>query len=239
MKKIIILLAGLLLASSLKSQIFYDEHFHKLLNETGASYYRLSDTINNEIIETTYWINDSIYEITHYTTSSYRLRHGKNYQYYKSGKLKYDIDFSNNKINGTLKGYFENGNIRRIDNYKNDSLIEGKCYTKDGLDTAYYVYLKNASYKGQNLEGFRRFVSSKLKYPRLAIENNIQGKVLIEFDVNSKGEIVDIFIVESPDDLLSQAAIKALNQSDLWEPCIGEGKKARQKFTMPLYFSLQ
>lgn len=238
MKNTILIITGILLTCNLKSQVFYDEHFHKVNNKIDASYYRQIDTTESEIIEKTYWINDSIYEITHYARLGDRIKQGKNYQYYKTGKLKYDIDFSDNKLNGVLRGYFENGNIRRIDYYKNDSLIKGNCYSLNGSDTTYYIYMKNANYKGQDLEGFRRFILTKLKYPPLAIENNIQGKVIVEFDVNSRGEVENIYVVESPDDLLSKEAIRAVNKSDIWEPCIFEGKKARQRFAIPIYFNL-
>ena len=109
--------------------------------------------------------------------------------------------------------------------------------SQGGFDTTYYVYSRHATYKGQNLEGFRRFVASKVKYPPLAVENWIQGRGVIEFSVNSRGEVVDLNVIESPDDMLSQAAIKAIKKSELWEPCVYEGKKAKQSFYIPIDFS--
>lgn len=180
--------------------------------------------------------SDSIYEITHYSKT--KEKNGKDYKYYSSGQLKYDIDYRNNKINGYLFGYFENGNKRRVDYYRNDTLIEGKCYTENGLDTVYYVFQKNATYKGKNVDYFRKFVSRKVKYPYEAILRGVEGRVIIQFGVNSKGEIVDIKILKSPDDLLSQSAIKAIKKSHRWEPAIQDGKKVKQIFVIPIDYSL-
>jgi TonB family protein len=222
----------------LKAQIYYNEHFQELKNKSGASYYKTIDSTENEIIEKTFYINDTINEIIHYSKSKDKMRQGKSLYYYENGKIKYDIDYSSNKLNGYLKGYFENGNKRRIDFYKNDTLIEGHCYTENGSDTAYYIYQKNASYKGQNLDAFRRFVARKVKYPTEAAMYGIQGRVIVEFCVNSKGEVVDINVVSSPNVLLSQAAIKTIKKSDLWEPGIQEGEKVKQKFVIPIDFKL-
>jgi len=230
----------LVITISIKSQTYYDGNFHKLKDRFGARYYTLIDTTQDEIIEKTYQINDTLFELVHYAKSENKVRQGKTFKYYNSGKLKYEIDYNNNRLNGYLYGYFENGSKKRVDYYKNDTLIEGKCFTENGSDTSYYIYEKNASYKGQNFEeGFRRFVMSKVKYPPYAFENEIQGKVLLEFCVNTKGEVIDIFVLESPSEVLSKAAIDAVSKSDLWEPAIFEGKKAKQKFTIPIIFSFK
>jgi len=238
MKKIILLLIVNILVNNLKSQIYFDENFHEIKNKIGANYYRIIDSTQNDLVEKTYYINDTIYGIIHYLKTNKNIRQGKTYEYYESGKLEYDIDYSDNRLNGFVKGYFENGNKRRIDYYKNDTLVEGKCFTDNGQDTSYYIFRKNASYKGQNIEGFRRFVARKVKYPTDAAYAGIQGRVIVEFSINTKGELVDIFVVNSPNDLLTQSAIKAIKKSDLWEPGIQEGKKAKQKFVIPIDFRL-
>jgi protein TonB len=237
--RISFLIIATLVEFNMNSQIYLDNHFHILKDKSIATYYRIIDSTENDIVEKTYFINDTIYQIIHYSTNGFRKQNGKHYEYYESGKLKYDIDYANNKLNGYVRGYFENGNKRRVDLYKNDTLIEGKCFTHEGFDTSHYIYSKTATYKGQNLEGFRRFVASKVKYPKIAIENKIQGRVVIEFSVNSKGEVGEINVIDSPDDSLSVAAKSAIVKSELWEPCIYEGKKAKQMFIIPIIFSFK
>ena len=239
MKGLFLFFIGIFSTCGLQSQVYFDAQFHKLNNKNGASFYKITDSTDNEIVVKTYFINDTINSISHFKNSKIRERQGKNYQYYQSGKLKYDIDYENGKLNGFLLGYFENGQKRRVDFYKNDSLIEGKCYTTNGLDTVYYIHEHSASYKGQNLEGFRRFVLSKLRYPAKAARKGIKGRVILEFCVNSKGYVVDIVVIKSPDDLLSQSAINALKESDIWTPGIQEGMNVKQKFTIPIDFKLE
>src|ERR1035437_4064625 len=80
-----------------------------------------------------------IYQDAHLeTVQDNSMKYDKCLQYYSNGQLKYEKNYFNNKLHGVFKGYFDNGNIRRVDYYKNESLLNGKCYTKNGVDTNYY-----------------------------------------------------------------------------------------------------
>jgi len=159
-------------------------------------------------------------------------------KWYKTGALYVESNYSKGKLDSELKVYYENGNLKRNDNYSNDSLLNSKCYTKTGQDTAYYIFQKCARFHNGDLNTFRRFVLEKLVYPELAAKRRIEGRVFVQFSINSKGDIVDIAILKSPNDLLSKAAIEAISQSDKWEPAIQDGEKVKQQFTVPINFTL-
>ncbi len=222
-----------------EAQIYLDNSRSKVERKEDATYYLVLDTVENIITEKRYLINDTLVEISHYAITSDKLKEGKNCRFYDSGKLQYDIDYSQGLLNGYVKGYFENGNLKRNDLYKNDTLIEGKCFTVDNRDTAYYIFERQASYFGRGLEGFRVFVTKTVRYPAQAHRNGIQGRVLIQFAVNSKGKVVDVKVIESPNSLLNNAAIDAVMASGTWEPAIQEGRKVKQQFVMPIIFLLE
>lgn len=60
---------------------------------------------------------------------------GKLKDFFDNGQIREDIDFKDGKWNGMYLTYWKNGKPKRIETYKNDTLIEGKCFTSDGNDT--------------------------------------------------------------------------------------------------------
>jgi TonB family protein len=219
-----------------KTQIYYDENFSELKGAKNAKYYKIVDSTENTFVEKTYTISDTLCQVMHLNNE--KKKDGKCLKYFTSGKLSYEIDYKNDRYNGRFIGYFENGNIRRNDYYINDTLIKGNCYTFSGLDTSYYVYERSARFRNGDINNFRRFVSEQVEYPTKAAEKGIQGKVIVQFSVNSKGRVVDVNVLKSPSNLLSRSAIDAILKSDTWEPGMQEGRAVKQQFVIPVVYSL-
>jgi protein TonB len=83
----------------------------------------------------------------------------------------------------------------------------------------------------------------RMKYPQIALENTIQGNVIIEFVVNEEGKIRRMKVLQSPDPVLSEAAIKVLEDANKikrgWKPGTLKGKAVKQKFVLPVSFKIQ
>jgi periplasmic protein TonB len=59
------------------------------------------------------------------------------------------------------------------------------------------------------------------------------------FSVNSKGKVVDVKVIQSPNYYLSKASVDVVLHTPDWEPAIQEGKKVKQRFVIPIVFQLQ
>ncbi|MDX5321665.1 MAG: TonB family protein [Bacteroidota bacterium] len=82
-------------------------------------------------------------------------------------------------------------------------------------------------------------VSNTLEYPPLARENNIQGRVVVSFTVDEKGEMVDVKIDKGIGWGCDEAALKAVkNLPNRWIPATSEGKPVRVRYNLPLRFVL-
>lgn len=231
---------------------------------TKAMYYsRCNPQEGGEYIEKIYYLNDSLYSVSFLSSLNPKIRNGKyieyhknggikldcdylngvkngkNYTNYKNGKLEYDEDYSVGKLNGYLKSYYESGVLRRVDSYSNGEFIDGKCFGSKGQDTTYFIYSKMALFKNGDLEKYRKYVMSKLIYPKEAVERGITGTVYVGFSVNSKGKVVDVEVLQSPNYYLSKAAVDIVINTPDWEPAIQEGKKVKQKFVIPIIFQIQ
>ena len=85
-----------------------------------------------------------------------------------------------------------------------------------------------------------KYLSEHIKYPVIAQENGIQGRVICQFVVNKDGSIVDVEVVRSGGDpSLDKEAIRVIKSMPKWKPGKQRGKPVRVKYTVPVSFKLQ
>ena len=83
------------------------------------------------------------------------------------------------------------------------------------------------------------WLTKNLKYPSVAQENGIQGRVMVSFVVNKDGSIVDPKIIRSVDPSLDKEAIRVVSAMPKWTPGRQRGKTVRVKYSLPVTFRLQ
>ena len=88
-------------------------------------------------------------------------------------------------------------------------------------------------------DALNRYLVRNIKYPLLAQENGIQGRVVCQFVVNSDGSIVDISVVRGVEESLDKEAIRVNQSMPKWTPGRQGGKSVRVKYTLPIRFKLQ
>ncbi len=85
----------------------------------------------------------------------------------------------------------------------------------------------------------RQFIASAIKYPVIAQENGIQGRVYVTFVVNTDGSIADAKIARGVDPSLDKEALRVVNTLPKWKPGMQRGKAVRVSYTVPINFVLQ
>ena len=95
------------------------------------------------------------------------------------------------------------------------------------------------SFQGKGLAGFHNWIFKYLRYPEIAAENGISGKVYVQFAVNSTGNVVDAVVVRGVDPALDREAIRVVMASPKWAPGKQRGKAVKVQFTFPINFVLQ
>ena len=83
------------------------------------------------------------------------------------------------------------------------------------------------------------FLSKNIKYPVVAEENGIQGRVIATFVVERDGSITDVKVVKSVDPSLDKEAVRVLKSMPKWIPGKQNGSAVRVKYTVPVTFRLQ
>jgi len=84
-----------------------------------------------------------------------------------------------------------------------------------------------------------RYLSKNIKYPPLAEENGIQGRVICSFVVERDGSVSDIRIKRSVDPSLDKEAMRVVSAMPKWIPGRQNGQMVRVKYTLPVTFRLQ
>ena len=84
-----------------------------------------------------------------------------------------------------------------------------------------------------------QWLASNIKYPVVAEENGVQGRVVCTFVVERDGSITDVKVVRGVDPSLDKEAVRVLKQMPSWIPGKQNGSAVRVKYTVPVTFKLQ
>ncbi len=95
-------------------------------------------------------------------------------------------------------------------------------------------------YDGGNVNKFRNYIQSTVKYPTDAIRDKVHGDVTVEFIVEADASLSNIKVTKSPDISLTDEVIRAINAAPLkWTPAMQRGEATRMKCYMTINFSLE
>lgn len=86
--------------------------------------------------------------------------------------------------------------------------------------------------------GMMKYIADNIKYPQICRENNISGKVFINFIVNEQGKVDKVKVVRGVDPYLDKEAIRVISSLPDWTPGRQRGKAVRVQFTIPISFAL-
>lgn len=87
--------------------------------------------------------------------------------------------------------------------------------------------------------GLMQYLSLAIKYPVVAEENGVQGRVFCTFVVEKDGSITDVKVLKSLDPALDKEAVRVLRAMPKWLPGKQNGSPVRVKYTVPVTFRLQ
>ena len=126
----------------------------------------------------------------------------------------------------------ENKNNYNFD-YDGDSWGEEES---DGEADIFQVVEDMPQFPGGSVQ---KWIAKNVKYPMIAQENNIQGKVFVQFVIEKDGSVSDVKVARSVDPSLDKEAIRVVKAMPKWKPGKQRGKPVRVSYTVPINFQLQ
>lgn len=109
---------------------------------------------------------------------------------------------------------------------------------EDDENYVFQVVEKQPEFPGGN-EALMKYLGQNIKYPTVAAQNGIQGRVVCRFTVKRDGSVGDVEVVRKGDHpSLDREAIRVIESMPKWKPGQQRGKAVNCKFTLPVVFKL-
>lgn len=83
------------------------------------------------------------------------------------------------------------------------------------------------------------YLAENVKYPLVAAENGVQGRVVVEFIVEKDGSLSDVKVKRGVDPSLDREAVRVVKSMPRWNPGKKDGQPVRVRFSVPVTFRLQ
>ncbi|MCO4291265.1 TonB family protein [Solitalea sp. MAHUQ-68] len=112
----------------------------------------------------------------------------------------------------------------------------GNEVVEDTQEIFYHVE-ENPEYPG-GMEQIGRFISKTLRYPPMARENGVQGRVTVTFVVEKDGSITDVQVLRGIGSGCDEEAARVVKAMPKWKPGKQNGKPVRVHFSLPIMFRL-
>ncbi len=241
--------------------IFYDRYWQVTSIKDSVHFYRIATKMENGYKVEDYYVSNKIQMIGYFTSLDDNIRHGdfkyffKNGNvaiegkfennkeegiwkfYYEEGKTWYQASYSNGLRQGELKSYYRSGELKRKAKFKNDTLVNDKCFDSKINNADYEPILEKPRFIGGE-SALMQFLSDNIIYPKKAQRENIQGKVFVRFLITKTGKIDSIVVLSKPQPLLDEEALYVLNKMPLWIPGKSDCEKKGIYFSLPIVFKL-
>ena len=107
----------------------------------------------------------------------------------------------------------------------------------ENSDVVFTVVENEAEFPG-GVEAMNRFMAENIKYPTLAKQKNIEGKVIISFIVEKNGTLSDIRTIKDIGVGCGDEGVRIVKLMPKWKPAKQKGQPVRQQFLLPISFVL-
>jgi periplasmic protein TonB len=166
--------------------------------------------------------------------------HGPNSWYDAKGYIDSLGHYTNGIRNGDWYYYDDTGSVTHLKRYVDGQLVFEKDYTKlpPRKDEPLKEGEAESMFKG-GIPGWQRYLNKNLRYPKEAIDREIQGDVRVRFIVDVDGTVYDPWIEKSVELSLDDESMRLIIVSPKWQPGMQAGKKVKTYKLQPFFYRLQ
>ena len=106
-------------------------------------------------------------------------------------------------------------------------------------EVPFAIVEQKPTFQGGDANTFTKWVFSKIVYPEIAKENGVQGRVTLQFTIETDGSVKNVKVLRGVDSSLDKEAIRVVSSSPKWKPGMQRNKPVRVKYTFPVVFQLR
>ena len=108
---------------------------------------------------------------------------------------------------------------------------------EEEVEEIFTIVEQQADYPG-GIAKFYKFVGKKMKYPSTARRMNVQGKVYVQFVVDTDGSITDVKAMKGIGSGCDEEAVRVVKSSPKWNPGKQRGRAVKVRRIIPIVFKL-
>ena len=194
---------------------YFDAQGNELPSAEGAkarAEYDYTDSIRATVI---YYENGVLQARAEYENARLGIIDGMGEGWYDNGQLKGKLHYSHGKYDGELTTYYRNGILRRRETWVNGESKGGKCFSRTGKPVAFFAYETMPVPPG-GMDTLLRYISSHTDYPKDALKEGIEGRVLVNFYVDTTGTITNTNILQGVNPSLDAEASRVVAALPPW-----------------------
>jgi TonB family protein len=172
----------------------------------------------------------------------------QNTQQVVNGNGYYLVDNEDEKISGNVKNgdrigewieFDKKEQIKEVEYYDNDgNFVTGTRTEKDGSEVVYTEIESDAKPKN-GFQHFYNHIGKNFKFTPEAIKNKINGKIILEFIIETNGQLKQLKITSGLGYGLDEEAIRVVSSYENWIPARQNGKAVRSRFSVPIAVNLK
>lgn len=114
---------------------------------------------------------------------------------------------------------------------------QSEQHTDSFIDTVYTYVDQMPEFPGGN-DKIQVFLQKNIKYPPLAKQKKIEGRVYVEFIIDKTGQLKNVQVKKSADPVLDEEAVRVIRKMPLWKPGMQDGKAVNVSLMVPVEFKL-
>ena len=123
--------------------------------------------------------------------------------------------------------------------FKNEVVVEEKAeQPKEVVEQVFKSVEQMPQFPGGEA-ALMKYLASHINYPPMAAENNVQGKVIVQFVVDKTGKVGEVAVVRSVDKDLDREAVRVCQSLPKFTPGRQNGRAVSVWYTLPIQFKLQ
>jgi protein TonB len=211
-----------------QEKIYFTEDFKELPSADNAIYYTIYEESPEGTVRTTCYLDNSLFTKDHFSNYKRRILNGTSQKWHKNGNKKSVFLYVKGKQAGIQTRYYENGQVKRTESFKNGEFVAGKCFDENGTEIEFFPYYIKPEFPG-GMKAFYDYVANNFKSP-----NGGKGEIKIGFYVELDGTLNHFEVIKSINKEMDLSAIRLLLNSKRWTPGKVDGREARVKYSIPI-----
>jgi hypothetical protein len=168
--------------------------------------------------------------IVHYSDYLILEKEGSAIEYFESGQIKMDANYLNNNLHGNFNVFYENGANKRIEKYDEGKIVSSKCFDKNGKEEFCDEFEIMPEFPGGDVALFS-FVAKEFKVQG---PDRIEGSVWVYFRVGIDGAVKNVRIKKSLSPEYDNAALVMMSKMPKWKPGYLDGQAVEVQYILPI-----